>query len=99
MILLKSYYIYLKNISSKRNDYFNLYANRDKFIKFIKSENDIFEHISYSMNSIIFMQKFILPGSNSGTLVFELYYDWSCKITVPVGLSNDSKKEDYKTSC
>lgn len=87
--------IYLKNISSKRNDYFNLYANRDKFIEFIKSENDIFDHISYSMNSIIFMQKFILPGSNSGTLVFEFFYDWSCKITVPIGLSNGRKKDSY----
>ena len=87
--------IYLKNISSKRNDYFNLYANRDKFIEFIKSENDLFEHISYSMNSIIFMHKFILPGSNSVTFVFEFFYDWSCKITVPIGLSNGSKKDAY----
>lgn len=87
--------IYLKNISSKRNDYFNLYANRDKFIEFIKTENDIFNHISYSMNSIIFMQKFILPGSNSGTFVFEFFYDWSCKITIPIGLSSGKKKDSY----
>lgn len=87
--------IYLKNISSKRNDYFSSYSNRDKFIEFIKTEHNIFEHISYSMNSIIFMQKFILPHSNSGTLVFEFFYDWSCKITIPIGLTNDRKKDDY----
>lgn len=85
--------IYLKNISSKCNDYFDIYANRDEFIEFIKSEYDIFEYISYSMNSIIFMQKFILPGSNSGTLVFEFFYDWSCKINVPIGLTKGSEKD------
>lgn len=87
--------VYLKNTSSKHNDYFSIYANRDKFIEFIKSENNIFEHISYSMNSIIFMQKFIFPNSNSGTLVFEIFYDWSCKITVPIGLTNDKQKNSY----
>lgn len=87
--------VYIKNISSKHNDYFNRYENRDKFIEFIKSENDIFEHISYSMNSIIFMHKFILPGSNSGTLVFEFFYDWSCKITIPIGLTNGNNKNSY----
>lgn len=87
--------IYLKNISSKRDGFLNTYANRDKFIEFIKSKYNVFEHISYSMRSIIFMQKFILPGSNSGTFVFELFYDWSCKITVPIGLSNGNRKNDY----
>ncbi len=88
--------IYLKNISSKCSSFFNFYANRDKFIEFIKSNNNVFEHISYSMNSIIFMQKFIYPGSNSGTFVFEFFYDWSCKITVPIGLSNGVKKSVYQ---
>ena len=87
--------IYLKNISSKKSSFFNVYANRDKVIEFIKSKHNIFEHISYSMRSIIFMQKFILPSSNSGTFVFELFYDWSCKITVPIGLSNGSSKDEY----
>ena len=87
--------IYLKNISSKKSSFFNVYANRDKVIEFIKSKHNIFEHISYSMRSIIFMQKFILPSSNSGTFVFELFYDWSCKITVPIGLSNGSRKDEY----
>lgn len=87
--------IYLKNISSKRDGFFNVYANRDKVIDFVKSKYKVFEHISYSMRSIIFMQKFVLPGSNSGTFIFELFYDWSCKITVPIGLSNGSRKDDY----
>lgn len=87
--------IYLKNICPKKDSFFSVYANRDKLIGFIKSKYDIFEHISYSMNSIIFMQKSILPGSSVGTFVFELFYDWSCKITIPIGLSNGSKKDDY----
>ena len=41
------------------------------------------------------MQKFVLPGFNSGTFIFELFYDWSCKITMPIGLSNGSRKDDY----
>lgn len=87
--------VYLKNISAKHNNYFNLYANRDKFIEFIKSEDNIFEHISYSMNSIIFMHKFILPGSNSATFVFEFFYDWSCKVTIPIGISDEYKMDSY----
>ena len=88
--------IYLKNVSSKYRNFFNLYTNRDKFIDFIKLNNDIFEHISYYMNSIIFMHKFIFPGSNSGTFVFEFFYDWSCKIAMPIGLSNDTEKSAYQ---
>lgn len=88
--------IYLKNVSSKYSNFFNLYTNRDKFIDFIKLKNDIFEHISYSMNSIIFMHKFIFPGSNSGTFIFEFFYDWSCKITMLIGLSNDTEKSAYQ---
>ena len=39
--------IYLKNISSKRDGFFNVYANRDKVIDFVKSKYKVFEHISY----------------------------------------------------
>ena len=42
------------------------------------------------------MHKFIFPGSNSGTFVFEFFYDWSCKITMPIGLSNDTEKSAYQ---
>lgn len=87
--------IYLKNISAKCNNFLNVYANRDKVIDFVKSKYNVFEHISYSMKSIIFIHKFIMPGSNLGTFVFELFYDWSCKISIPVGLTNESNKNEY----
>lgn len=88
--------IYLKNVSSRNNKFFNLYANRDKVINFVKAKYDVFECVSYSMESIIFMHKSILPGTNSSTLVFELFYDWSCKITLPVGIPIADDKKKYK---
>ena len=84
--------IYIKNVSAKRDGFLDVYVNRDKIIDFVKSKHDVFEHVSYSMRSIIFMHKFIFPGSNSNTFVFELFYDWSCKITVPVGLTDEKAK-------
>lgn len=84
--------IYLKNTSLKQKSFLNRYSNRDQLIEFVKSKFDIFESISYSMNSIIFMQKPVLPGKNAGTYVFELYYDWSCKILVPFGSMTDEDK-------
>lgn len=77
--------IYLKNISSKKDDRLYIYKNRDKLIEFIMKEAVPFECIQYSMNSIIFMHKSILPSTNNGTFIFELFYDWSCKIYLPLG--------------
>lgn len=88
--------VYLKNISSKRDNSLDIYANRDKLIDFVKSQNSIFTIVSYSMESIIFMHKQTLPGTNSSTLVFELFYDWSLKITVPLGLPDESQKKKYE---
>lgn len=88
--------IYLKNISSKPNRFLNRYSNRDKLIEFVRSKYDIFESISYSMNSIIFIHKPIIPGTYSGTYVFELFYDWSCKIIVPVPFINENDKNKPK---
>lgn len=84
--------IYLKNISSKQNRFLNWYTNRDKLIEFVRSKYNIFENISYSMDSIIFMHKTIIPGTYTATYVFELYYDWSCKIIVPIPFINESDK-------
>ena len=89
--------IYLKNTSFKRNCSLYKYLNRDKLIDFVKSKYDFFESISYSMNSIIFMHKSILPGTHSGTFVFELYYDWSCKILVPLGTLSENDKLKAKS--
>ena len=64
--------IYLKNMSMKKDRRLNIYKNRDKLIEFVRSSFSIFEHITYSMDSIIFMHKNILPGSKAGTFIFEI---------------------------
>ncbi len=28
--------------------------------------------------------------------MFEIYYDWSCKIIIPIGCSSDDQREDFK---
>ncbi|MBR2388508.1 MAG: ATP-binding protein [Clostridia bacterium] len=88
--------IYLKNISMKKNKYLNVYKNRDKIIDFITTTFQVFDHVSYSMESIIFMHKAVLPGSKGGTFIFELFYDWSCKILVPIGCTSTNQVEKFK---
>lgn len=87
--------IYLKNISMKNNDFFVTYKNRDDFIQFVKEQYDIFNSIGYSMSSIVFKQREILPCSNAATYIFEMFYDWSCKISVPLGVSEGEEKEEF----
>jgi len=87
--------VYLKNISEKKNKFFNLYANRDEFIEFVKGKTELFECVSYSMESIIFKHRNVYPRTNSGTFVFEMFYDWSCKIHIPLGVENDFEKEEF----
>ncbi len=87
--------IYLKNTSMKNDRRLDIYKNRDALIEFVKSKLSVFEHITYSMDSIIFMHKDILPGSKGGTFIFEIYYDWSCKIIIPIGC-DEYKSEGFK---
>ena len=87
--------IYLKNISAKKDTFFNLYANRDKFINYVQEKYSIFKSVAYSMDSIIFKQRNILPSTNSATYIFEIFYDWSCKISVPLGVSEGLEKEEF----
>lgn len=89
--------VYLKRISMKEDYRLEIYRNRDELIEFVKKQFPIFEHVSYSMESIIFMHKEILPGSNGGTLVFELYYDWSCKILFPIGCTYPGQVEMFRS--
>ena len=35
-------------------------------------------------------------SSKGGTFIFEIYYDWSCKIIIPIGCSSDDQREDFK---
>lgn len=88
--------IYLKNLSAKKDKRLNYYKKRDEVIAFVKQSLPLFEHISYSMNSIIFMHKTIYPGTNGATFIFELYYDWSCKISIPLGTSGDDELEQFR---
>lgn len=87
--------IYLKNISAKKDTFFNLYANRDEFINYVQEKYSIFKSVAYSMDSIIFKQRNILPSTNSATYIFEIFYDWSCKISVPLGVSEGLEKEEF----
>lgn len=88
--------IYLKNVSMKKDRRLNIYKNRDALIEFVKAHLSLFEHVTYSMDSIIFMHKTIFPGSNGGTFIFELYYDWSCKIIVPIGCTSNEQNQEFK---
>lgn len=88
--------IYLKNISSKRDDRLYIYKNRDKLIEFVMKKSMPFECIQYSTNSIIFMHKSILPSTHNNTFIFELFYDWSCKIYSPLGISDHDEIEYAK---
>lgn len=77
--------VYLKNISPNKDNRLNKFANRNKLISFVKKKWSVFEQHQFSMNSIIFNHKQVYPGNNSGTMVFEMFYDWSCKIYLPLG--------------
>ncbi len=88
--------IYLKNVSMKKDRRLNIYKNRDALIEFVKAHLSLFEHVTYSMDSIIFMHKTIFPGSNGATFIFEIYYDWSCKIIIPIGCTGDEQREEFK---
>lgn len=88
--------IYLKHVSMKTDRRLDIYKKRDEVIEFIKKQLPLFDHVSYSMDSIIFMHKPILPGSNGGTFVFELYYDWSCKILIPIGCTHEGQADQFK---
>ena len=88
--------IYLKNISMKKDRYMNIYKNRDRVIEFVKGTKNLFEYVGYSMDSIVFMHRKTMPGSNSLTFIFELYYDWSCKIILPIGCESTDQREAFK---
>jgi len=77
--------VYLKNISPNKDNRLNKFANRNKLISFVKKKWPVFEQYQFSMNSIIFTHKQVYSGNNSGTMVFEMFYDWSCKIYLPLG--------------
>ena len=77
--------VYLKNISPNKDNRLNKFANRNKLISFVKKKWSVFEQHQFSMNSIIFNHKQVYPGNNNGTMVFEMFYDWSCKIYLPLG--------------
>ena len=92
--------IYMKNISSKNDQVLYTYKKRKEVVAYILKKYDLFERVQYSVNSIIFLHKGIEPETNGATYIFELFYDWSFKISCPLGFSDsgsmDSIKEYYK---
>jgi hypothetical protein len=87
--------VYLKNIAQRKDNWFNNYSNRKKFIQFINEQKPQFEYVQYSMNSIVFKQKQTYPGLG-GTIIFEIFYDWSCKIYIPLGVSDSEEIDEIK---
>lgn len=88
--------IYLKNTSSKSDHRLDLYKKRDEVVDFVKKALPLFEQVSYSMDSIIFMHKTLYPGMRGATFIFELYYDWSCKISAPLGCTRLGQDDDFR---
>ena len=88
--------VYLKNVSSKENKYLKKFVNRKKLINFVREKWPVFEHYQYTMNSVVFCHKQIYPGNNSGTMVVEIFYNWSCKIYLPLGEYDSEETEEIK---
>lgn len=88
--------VFLKNISPKKDIRLESFANRDKLINFVREKWPVFEHYQFTMNSIVFCHKQIYPGSSGGTIVLELFYDWSCKIYLPLGVSDSQEINEIK---
>ena len=84
--------IYIKNISAKNDISLYTYEARDELIDFIRCQNNDFMRIEYSMDSVVFSQDNALLSNISS--VFELFYDWSCKIHVPVVSVSDWKMSE-----
>lgn len=88
--------IYLKNISLQKDNELNKYEERNKLIQFVQGKWPVFEHHQFTMNSIVFSHKKVYPGNNGITLVLEIYYDWSCKIYLPLGNYDNEEISDIK---
>lgn len=86
--------VYLKNISSKKDKHLEKFANRNKLINFVREKWPVFEHYQFTMNSIVFCHKQVYPGNNGGTMVVEIFYDWSCKIYLPLGKYDSGEIDD-----
>lgn len=88
--------IFVKNISQKQTA-FSAFSNRNKIVEFVNQEFlHTFENIQYSMDSIIFKHKPTMPTSDSYTFVFELFYDWSFKMCMPIGIIDYNEIDDIK---
>lgn len=80
--------IYLKNTRHAIDYYLSDANNRNKFVEYVLGIMPVFGSVQYSMNSIIFRHGSVLPSTNSITCVMEFFYDWSCKIYVPLAVSD-----------
>lgn len=89
--------IFVKNISQKKKTAFSTFDRRNKIVEFIKQEYlNLFENVQFSMDSIIFKHKPTMPSADSYTFVFELFYDWSFKMCMPIGISDYDEIDDIR---
>lgn len=89
--------IFVKNVSQKKKTIFSIFNGRNKIIEFVKQEYpNVFENIQYSMDSIIFKNTSTKISANSYTFVFELFYDWSFKLCIPIGILDYDEIDDIK---
>lgn len=95
--VIPSVNIFVKNISQKKKTAFSTIDKRNKIVEFIKQEYlHVFENIQYSMDSVIFKHKPTMPTTDSYTLVFELFYDWSFKMCLPIGILDYNEIDDIR---
>ncbi len=88
--------LYLKNISHKENRRLETYSSRRELIDFLKNDIRLFKYAQFTDNSILFMCEYVYP-KKGGTIIMELYYDYSCKIYVPVGINDPNEIETAKS--
>ncbi len=78
-----------KSISSKKSK-LDSYKKREEVVKLVKQLAPIFEQVQYTMDSIIFFHKAVLPGTNQITVMFEVFYDWSFKMCCPLRVADEN---------
>lgn len=95
--VIPSVNIFVKNISQKKKTAFSTFDKRNKIVEFVMQEySNLFKSTQYSIDSIIFKHKPTVPSAESYTFVFELFYDWSFKMCLPIGISDHSEIDDIK---
>ena len=87
--------LFLKNINFRREKVLREYEERRVLIDFVKNKEKRFGYAQFTTESVFFMLDYSYP-KKGGTVVMELFYDYSCKIYVPLGNYNIAEIEEAK---